>query len=512
MSRNEAANLLLIRDRWLLWGVALVLRLVTAAFIQQPGYMDTAYYTVQGLRLAEGNGPTEPYLWNYLDDPAGLPHPAFGYWMPLPSLLTAPFWAAGRSFLAAQLPFALLAALLVVLAAQIAWEVTGRRQAFWAAGALLGFSVYFFPYWTLPETFAPFALAGAVALWAGGRYWEGGEARWAALAAGGATLAYLTRSDGLLLVGLTLGLPLIKRQGRALLAAGLTTALLLSPWVAYNLHTWHTWLPTGGTQALWLTTYDDLFCYHCQLTPAAYLAAGWQSILNTKLEALSWNLKTLWAVIGYIFVAPLALVGGWQLRRRPALGLAWLYLLLLFAAMTFAFTFPGPRGGFFHSGGAVLPFMVVAGLVGLERVVAWVGRRRHWHIPQAQAVFTWGLVFLAAGMSLALALPKVRTWNAAVIPYQQAGIWLAERDPAGCPVLVADPPRFWYTTRRTALVVPNEGPAVVAEVARRYGACWLLLDIDHPQPLASLYAAETQAGWRLVNSWNDLRLYRLEGQ
>jgi len=61
-------------------------------------------------------------------------------------------------------------------------------------------------------------------------------------------------------------------------------------------------------------------------------------------------------------------------------------------------------------------------------------------------------------------------------------------------------------------VVPNEGPAVVAEVARRYGACWLLLDTDHPQPLASLYAAETQAGWRLVNSWNDLRLYRLEGQ
>ena len=53
-----------------------------AAFQHGPGYMDAEYYAVLGRRLATGQGPTEPFLWNYLDDPQGIPHPAFGYWAP----------------------------------------------------------------------------------------------------------------------------------------------------------------------------------------------------------------------------------------------------------------------------------------------------------------------------------------------------------------------------------------------------------------------------------------------
>jgi hypothetical protein len=40
-----------------------------------PGYMDAEYYYAGAIRLHEGYGFTQPFLWNYLDEPAGLPHP-----------------------------------------------------------------------------------------------------------------------------------------------------------------------------------------------------------------------------------------------------------------------------------------------------------------------------------------------------------------------------------------------------------------------------------------------------
>jgi hypothetical protein len=518
----------------ILLGAALLVRITTALLIPEPGYMDTAYYTVMGQRIAQGRGATEPFLWNYLDDPSGLPAPAFGYWMPLPSILAAPFWAIGGSFFAAQMPFALCSALLVVLGAHIAWRATGRMHVVWGAGGLLIFSGYFFPMWTLPETFAPFALLGAVALWAGGEYiypptedWEQRRIAWAALMAGAATLAYLTRSDGLLLVAMALALPLFRRDGRSLVVSALVVALLLTPWFLYNLDARGALMPTGGTRTLWLTEYDDHYCYPCALSPQSYLAWGWGNILRSKWEALVWNAKTLLGVLGYVVLAPLALIGSWRLRERPAFVLAALYLTLLFSAMTFAFSFSGPRGGFFHSGGALLPFIVTAGLVGLNRGIIWLGGQRNWHIAQAQRVFTAGLVVIALGMSLALAAPKLAAWRDANAPYRWAADWLEvytqERalDPA-CPVLVGNPPGFWYATHIPALAVPNEDAATAAALAERYGACWLLLNENRPAPLAPLYESggciacnigetcDEAIDWTFVASWSDgHKLYRL---
>lgn len=503
----------------ILLGAALLARIATALLIREPGYMDAAYYTVMGRRIAQGQGATEPFLWNYLNDPSGLPAPAFGYWMPLPSIVAAPFWAIGGSFFAVQIPFALCSALLVVLGAHIAWQATGRMHVVWGAGGLLIFSGYYFPMWTLPETFAPFALCGAVALWAGGRYiypptedWEQGRIAWAALAAGAATLAYLTRSDGLLLVAMALALPLFRRDGRSLVVSALVVALLLTPWFLYNLDARGALMPTGGARTLWLTNYDDHFCYPCELSPQSYLAWGWGNILRSKWDALVWNAKTLLGIL-YVVLAPLALIGGWHLRDRPAFVLAALYLALLFGAMTFAFSFSGPRGGFFHSGGALLPFMVTAGLVGLNRSIVWIGGRRNWHIAQAQRVFTAGLVVIALGVSLAITALRLAAWRDANAPYRRVGAWLEDHvggEAASCPALVGNPPGFWYAAHIPALAVPNEDAETAASLAERYGARWLLLDENRPAPLAPLYQSAGSDHWALVTQWEDgFKLYRL---
>ncbi|HQN44554.1 MAG TPA: hypothetical protein PLA25_10495, partial [Anaerolineaceae bacterium] len=75
------------------WPILLVINLAVIAlcwqFQRSPGYMDSAYYYIGARQLASGQSLTEPILWNYLDDPAGLPHPSHTYWMPLTSLVSS---------------------------------------------------------------------------------------------------------------------------------------------------------------------------------------------------------------------------------------------------------------------------------------------------------------------------------------------------------------------------------------------------------------------------------------
>jgi hypothetical protein len=73
----------------ILFGLGLALVMGIGALQPAPGYMDADYYYAGGIQLASGGKLEEPFLWNYLDNPVGLPHPAFTYWMPLPAVVAA---------------------------------------------------------------------------------------------------------------------------------------------------------------------------------------------------------------------------------------------------------------------------------------------------------------------------------------------------------------------------------------------------------------------------------------
>jgi hypothetical protein len=104
------------QDVLLLFAVSLIVGLLTIVPVSAPGYMDAAYSYDIALNLARGQGFVEPFLWNYLDDPSGLPHPSHLYWMPLPTLLAwVGLMVLGESYRSAQIPFAVTAALLPVV-------------------------------------------------------------------------------------------------------------------------------------------------------------------------------------------------------------------------------------------------------------------------------------------------------------------------------------------------------------------------------------------------------------
>jgi 4-amino-4-deoxy-L-arabinose transferase-like glycosyltransferase len=513
------------RDLLLLLGLSLAVRLAVAARISRPGYMDPAYYAAGAVNLAQGGGLTEPYLWNYLDNPTGLPHPGFLYWMPLPSLLAAPFAALfPDSFFALQIPFVFLSALLPLVGYGVAWQVMGSRRSAWAASLITLFSGFFFPFWTLPETFAPFALFGSLALWlVGGRAQDAGHREWlvswlVGLLVG---LAHLTRADGILLLPVVVLVPLLfsrlrmaRHVFRFTLRHGLFVIwgylLVMTPWFIRNLSVAGAPLSPSSSKVLWLTEYDDLYCYECDLSLQSYLAWGWDNILSNKLSAMYVNLQRFLAENCLVFLLPFAFISFYRLRRRLSFALSFIYLLLVYFAHSLAFSFPGPRGGFFHASSPMLPFIFAAAVEGLKATVGWVGRRRRWNVPQATTVFTVAAVAAAISLSVYVTAGKLAAWQGVDRAYVEIGQWLDIRQVRpDALVVVGNPPGFWYHTRRPAIAMPSASLDTLLEVCDRYGATYVVLGPNDPIRLTEAHGVNGD-GLEVVASFSGgrVRLYR----
>ena len=156
------------RDSWktsiLLMVLALIVSVLISYFQPFPGYMDADYYFAGGVQLAEGKGFTEPYMWNYFDPSNNLPHPSHGYWMPLASILTAGgmFITGSQTWLAGRIGFILIAMIIPVLTAELAYSFTKRKDLSLISGLLAIFSGYYAAYMQVTDTFGLYILLGGI--------------------------------------------------------------------------------------------------------------------------------------------------------------------------------------------------------------------------------------------------------------------------------------------------------------------------------------------------------------
>jgi hypothetical protein len=531
-------------DLCLLYLLSLVILAGVAAFQHTPGYMDAEYYLAGGMSIASRSWE-EPFIWNYLDDPTGLPHPAFSYWMPLASLLAAAGMslAGNLSFWAGRIGFILLGAGVPPLTAALAYRLHPERKQALFAGLLAVFSGFYLPYLPTTDTFGLVMLIGGGFLFLGqalnapqkdfNKPWmASGLSLGLGVLAG---LMHLGRADGLLWLGVgalaVLGWPVSAWKKRLLRLGALALGYLLvmAPWTARNLREFGTLLSPAGLRPLWITTYDELYLYPASLlTPQRWLASGFPALLAARLKALGVNLQSLLAVQGQVFLLPLMLAGLWRLRRNPAVRLGGLAWLLILGVMTLVFPHQGWRGGYFHSAAALQPLLWAAAPLGLTVLVQWAGEKRRWNIPQAQRVFRAGALVLAAGFSLALLAEQLfgwgapqatpgssdlpAGWDAPAQRYARLGAGLSEQNiPLTAPVLVNNPPGFYLATGRPSLAAPDGSLETLQEVARRYGACWALLEPDHPQGLAALYTRpQSVPGLALIAQIEEAYLFQVE--
>jgi hypothetical protein len=527
-------------DLALLFVIALAANAIAARFITLPGYVDAYYYFDGAAQLAHGQGLTEPYLWTYLAAPAPIAGqtwrwPGFLYWMPLTSLAAAPALAAaermaGRGlpndalFRAAQVPFVVLASLLPLLSYGVArLHGLGRRHGL-AAGLLTVFSPFYFVYWSNADAFALFGLVTAGGLAAGAIAVSQPRRAYAWLLAAGlcAGLAHLARADGLLVLGclvvwVWLRAPSGSGWSSRLAAVGVITGgyvVVMAPWFVRNLAVVGAPLPPGSIRSLWLTSYDDFFAFPAdRLTLAAYLASGASNILAAKWMALQANLATLAVAPGGLVAFPFALVGLWRLRRQAAVRLSLFYGAVLLAAMSLLFTFPGMRGGFFHSGAALLPFWMPAAVAGLDAVVDAAARRLpHWQPQRSRPIFTALLTLGATALTATLFWTRViwpdpgrPAWAKLDQAYRDAGAWFQAAEYGDEAVVVNNPPGWYYFTGQPAIVIPSGGRVELLSAMSTFAVEWVFLDGNHPAALDALYQApDTDAVLKLRATFNGV--------
>ncbi len=147
----------------LFFGFSLLIFSINFIFQKNPGYMDADYYFLGGKYLAQ-NTLKAPILWNYLDDPTGLPHPLFTYWKPMASIVTAiPMKIFGSfDFQVGRSIFYLIASMITPFAVNFGFRITKNKFASSLVGFFVLFSGFYFKFITIPETISLYLLFGGL--------------------------------------------------------------------------------------------------------------------------------------------------------------------------------------------------------------------------------------------------------------------------------------------------------------------------------------------------------------
>jgi len=521
-------------DYLILFILALAVLVGAAAFVRVPGYMDAEYYFAGGMQLASGKGFSEPFIWNYLDDPPGIPHPSHTYWMPLTSILaSAGMLISGKTdFASSRLIFILLAALIPAASAYISWRLSQRRLAAWIAGLLAIFPGFYCIYMGITDTFPVYMVLGSLFLIIAASSFPGTGWKYFSLGIL-AGFMHMARADGIL--WFASGALLIvfdadsgsKFSKKALLRSGLLFAaifigylLVIGWWYGRNLVLYSSLFSPAGGRAMWLTDYDQLFGFPgSQFNLQSWLNAGLGSAILTRWEALKANLGTAIGVQAEIVLLPFILAGIWRMRRQRIVQLGILIYAATFCVMTLIFPLAGSRGGFFHSGAAFQPlFWALAADGFIGSVELGVRLRNNWKFERASKGFGFLLVFVCAILTLVLFMQQVSengsnpsAWEQSSAAYRQAEKELLNLG-AGKDLIVAvnNPPGYYVATGREAIVIPDGGLSTLLDVSEKYGASYLLLEQNSVAGLRDLYKnPQSLPGLEYINTVDQIRIFRI---
>ncbi len=290
-----------------LFVAAFIVRLVFAAQLVFPPLDDPAFYLQTARHMATGRGLVSDVLWNYFAQFTAVTHPSHEYWMPLATWLMVPFirWESTASW-AAQLPGVICGALLAPITyglARLVWH--DERDRVWAvlAAVLLTFGALPVYQAASADSSAPFAVCASTALIAGGLASERRSLRWAMAAGVMSGLAYLARSDGLLIpvciaLWLALSIRPLKAAVPVLLALLAPIVLIVSAWWLRNLAVFGIVQPVSPWPLIFLQDYGQLFNWQNPPTLGGLMARGLPFILDLRRQALQHNME-VWLIMSF---------------------------------------------------------------------------------------------------------------------------------------------------------------------------------------------------------------------
>jgi len=304
-------------------------------------------------------------------------------------------------------------------------------------------------------------------------------------------LAYLTRSDGLLLlVAIPLAWRLLPapastapgdrgrdghvRPGATSLAVMIVAfALLIAPWLARNYLAFGTPLPGSVLSQARISDYAESFNYQAFPTWGMLFARGWQALLLERLQALLHN-GSVWLLSTFPW-GVLALPAIWLLRHERIYSVPFTYGLLLFVVTAIVFPVSSVAVTFYHSLGAVVPYLALATTSVVQRASQRLGQAHRLAHPLFFGIIA-GLVVLA-GAQMILTLPAITKAHQEVQEqFEAVAAWLTEHAAPGSVIMTSQPYTLNYTSGYPAIVLPSsESPAAAWAAAQQYGARFLVL-------------------------------------
>jgi len=492
---------------------ALWMRADVVAHVEHPGHGDAAFYYTAAKNLAERGRLEVDYVWHFLDPPEGLTHPAGDYWATFASVLMAAPIAAGaglKGATALAALFGLLTGLATLFAAR---ALNASRTVQLAACAVALLHPALVNASTSPDAtifYVAFVTATFALITRGAR--DPAAYGWAAAAA---ALGYATRQDAVLLAP-TLAIAVLlsphdwRTRRRALVRAALVYLACVTPLLVQRYVELGSPFPHGLSRAVFARSYEDLYSYSAPLDWTSYRAWGWDAILESKRTAVANNLQTLLRALGPALAAALGI--GWlrSLRRDAGVRSALLSLLAFLALQVVFYgvvvTVVASHGSFQRVTLAMLPFLVLVGLNGLDGWLPWSG---------VNAALLLGLCLPRVGGSDVLAHRKLQL-NAGLSEHSERLHVALERtlrpgDPP--PVLMTRNPWELHLTRGYGAVqIPTDGLPTVLHVAERYGVTHLVLPA--PRTGLSISMAEQHPRLECVAALRGtpIRVYRLDGR
>lgn len=482
---------MVVRDVLVITVVALAVRAAAALVVSAPPYVDAAYTSAMAGRLADGHGFTAPFIWSFLETGARLPAagdlpvPSHGHWMPLAALVGAVgATVLGDAWRGAQVMNVVLSAALVPLTYLIATDLWGSRRVAWVAALLALGAGPMLVLAPLPESFAVFGLAGAGAVWASLRAVDaprpGRLLVLAGLLVGVATMA---RIDGVLIAVAPATAWVLTLRGRRLgrhLLPGLASAgafgLVVAPWLVRNLVVFGSALPSTGGHTLWITSYNEQFSLGADPGPGSYLDWGLVNIGGSKVGAWIELVGRTTVLLGGIFIVGLV-VGLWVSRRQRRLWPFLGYFVVMFLAMGGLFTFHAPKGAYYHSAWAWLPFALPMAVAGMEPAARAGGRWWPFLARARTQRFILGAGLAGAAiLSVAGSAILLGQWAIADRQLTAASAFLASR--AGEDRAMAyDAPGLYARSGMATVAPPFDPYPVVEQVIDRYEIDWVVVTL-----------------------------------
>ena len=148
---------------------------------------------------------------------------------------------------------------------------------------------------------------------------------------------------------------------------------------------------------------------------------------------------------------------------------------------------------------------------GIGLGVRWAALRLpHWNVERAQRGFTLVALGASAALSFSFLAYNAGAWDEELRRYQEVAQWLEQRAAGPSPVMVTNPPGFWYASGRPAVVTPSDGLDALVAAADWYNVEYLALEAAHATVLHPLYLSTRTSSRLEPVAWvGTTRMFRV---